>query len=159
MTVRRLGVGDDAIAEVAVRMFAGTAGDDDDVDNGLPIDVAPMLASPTAVLFVAVDGSDVAGWVYGHELIHPDGERTMLLYGLDVDEAFRRRGHGRALVDAFVAHARSVGCTEAWVLTDDANPAALATYASAGGAREEDPSVMFTWFMAPGREAGADKGG
>ena len=150
--VRRLSVGDEALAEAAVRVFAESA-------PSLPIDVAAFLRRPEAVLFVASaeDGSGaVAGWVYGHELVHPDGERTMLLYALDVDEPFRRLGHGRALVTAFVDHARSVGCTEVWVLTDDANPAALATYASAGAVREEDASVMFVWPLAPGREAGLD---
>lgn len=95
-----------------------------------------------------------AGFVYGHELVHPDGERTMLLYALDVDEAFRRQGHGRALVEAFVAHARDRGCTEVWVLTDDANAPALATYAAAGGRRDPEESVMFTWPLAPGRASG-----
>ena len=149
MTVRRLGAGDEALAEAAVALLLAEEND------GFPIDVAPFLASPSAVAYVAVaeDGAPV-GWVHGHELVHPDGERTMLLYALDVDEGHRRQGHGRALVEAFVAEARERGCTEVWVLTDDANAAALATYARAGGRREADPSVMFVWPLAPGREAG-----
>ena len=148
MTVRRLGVGDEALAEEAVRVFAEEA-------PSLPIDVAAFLVRPEAVLLVSqADDGAVAGWVYGHELVHPDGERTMLLYALDVDEPHRGAGRARALVTAFVEVARSSGCTEVWVLTDDANPAALATYASAGGRREAVDSVMFTWPLAPGREAG-----
>lgn len=147
MTVRRLGVGDEGLAEEAVAQFAEEA-------PSLPIDVASFLRRPEAVLLVALDDGALAGWIYGHELIHPDGERTLLLYALDVDERFQRRGHGRSLVTAFVDHARATGCTEVWVLTDDGNPAALATYASAGGEREQQDSVMFTWSLAPGREAG-----
>ena len=148
--VRRLSVGDEARAEAAVRLFAEEA-------PSRPIDVVSFLRRAEAVLFVALEDDDdgvLAGWVYGHELVHPDGERTMLLYALDVDEPWRGRGHGRALVTAFVDHARATGCTEVWVLTDDANAAALATYASAGGVREADQSVMFVWPLAPGREAG-----
>lgn len=149
MTVRRLGPGDEALARAAVAAFAAEEGD------GFAVDVGPMLTSPSAVLLVSLaDGEVPAGWVYGHELVHPDGERTMLLYALDVDEPFRRQGRGRALTEAFVDDARQRGCTEVWVLTDDANPAALATYAAAGGQRDPDPSVMFTWPLAPGREAG-----
>jgi ribosomal protein S18 acetylase RimI-like enzyme len=147
VTVRRLGVGDEGLAEEAVAQFAEEA-------PSLPIDVASFLRRPEAVLLVALDDGALAGWIYGHELIHPDGERTLLLYALDVDERFQRRGHGRSLVTAFVDHARATGCTEVWVLTDDGNPAALATYASAGGEREQQDSVMFTWSLAPGREAG-----
>lgn len=148
MTVRRLGAGDEALAEEAVALLLADEGD------GFPTDVGAFLRSPNAAGFVALDEGRVAGWVYGHELVHPDGERTMLLYALDVDEALRRRGHGRALVEAFVAHARERGCTEVWVLTGDANPAALATYAAAGGKQQAEASVMFTWPLAPGREAG-----
>ena len=150
-TVRRLGPGDDELAEAVVALFAEEA-------PSLPVDVASFLARPEALLFVALDDDAPAGWVYGHELVHPDGERTMLLYALDVDEPFRRRGHGRALVTAFVEHARATGCTEVWVLTDDGNPAGLATYASAGGQRDADAQVMFTWPLRPGREAGLDIG-
>ena len=147
VVVRRLGVGDEALAEAAVLLFAEEA-------SSLPIDVEAFLRRDEALLFVSLVGADVTGWVYGHELVHPDGERTMLLYALDVDDRWHRRGHGRALVSAFVDAARAGGCTEVWVLTDDGNPAALATYASAGGVRESQDSVMFTWPLAPGREAG-----
>lgn len=146
-SVRRLAVGDEALAEAAVRLFATEA-------PSLPIEVGAFLRRTEAVLLVALDRDSLAGWVYGHELVHPDGERTMLLYALDVDEPFRRRGHGRALVAGFVDVARSRGCTEVWVLTDDANPAALATYAAAGGVRDPSASVMFTWPLRAGREAG-----
>jgi ribosomal protein S18 acetylase RimI-like enzyme len=153
MTVRRLSVGDESSAEEAVRLFAD--------ESPLPIDTSSFLRRPEAVLFVSTDDGDgsLAGWVYGHELVHPDGERTMLLYALDVADGFQRRGHGRALVSAFVDHARSSGCTEVWVLTDDDNVAAVATYSAAGGVREPDDSVMFVWPLAPGREAGAERQG
>jgi len=36
------------------------------------------------------------------------------------------------------------------VLTEDDNPAALATYTSAGGLRDPDSPVMFTWRLAEG---------
>jgi GNAT superfamily N-acetyltransferase len=152
VAVRRLRSGDEALAEAAVRLFAD--------ESAAPIDVHPFLSSPSCVLLVSLEEDQLAGWVYGHELVHPDGERTMLLYALDVDEGRQRRGHGRALVSSFVEVARSAGCTEVWVLTDEANAAAMATYASAAGVREGPPDqVMFTWFIAPGREAGADQGG
>ena len=150
--VRRLSVGDEALAEAAVATFAEEA-------PSLPVDVGAFLRRPEAALFVSLeDDHSLAGWVYGHELVHPDGERTMLLDALDVDEPFRRRGHGQGLVTAFVAHARESGCTEVWVLTDDANAAALATYASAGGERDGDASVTFVWPLRAGREAGLDAG-
>lgn len=68
----------------------------------------------------------------------------MFLYELAVDEAFRGRGIGGALVEALTTLAWERGCYEVWVLTDEANAAAMATYRASGGPREPD-SVMFAW--------------
>src|SRR3954471_4388767 len=121
MEVRRLAAGDERIVEQVCRLFD----EDGDRDGGGDVDPVPFLRRPEAVMFVAEDESGPCGCVYGHELVHPDGERTMLLYSLDVAEPVRRRGYGAALVTAFVEYADEIGCTEVWVLTDDGNRAAL----------------------------------
>src|SRR5262245_45139185 len=133
MRIRRLQKGDEDVAAEICRMFD----DDDDGDDGgrnpdRAVDPRLFLERAETVMFVVDDDeSHPCGCVYGHELLHPDGDRTMLLYSLDVAEPFRRRGYGTALVNAFVDHARETGCSEVWVLTDDDNAAALATYGSA----------------------------
>jgi hypothetical protein len=66
--VRSLGPGDEAVAERACQLF-GLTGD---------VDTSAFLSRPEALLLVAVEGGTLAGWVYGHELVHLDGERTML---------------------------------------------------------------------------------
>jgi GNAT superfamily N-acetyltransferase len=83
--------------------------------------------------------------VSGVELLHPDkAGPEMFLYELGVDEAFRGRGIGRTLVQALAALAWDRGCIGMWVLTDEGNPAGMATYRAAGGRREAS-SVMFVW--------------
>ena len=141
MNIRRLHQGDEQLTIEACRLF-GAEGE---------LDAGPFLAESGATLFIAEEDGAIVGWVYGHELIHPDGERTMLLYALDVAERARRRGTGKALVEGFVADARDRGCTEVWVLTDPNNAAALATYAAAAGTRDPDQQAMFTWKLADGR--------
>ena len=115
-----------------------------------PVDVGATLRRTETRVLVALVDATVVGCAYGHELVHPDGERTMLLYSLDVAEPHRRRGVGRALTSAFVAGARAEGCTEVWVLTEEGNVAANATYAAAGATREGEPPVMFAWRLADG---------
>ena len=141
--LRTLVPGDESVAAEACRVF-GLDGE---------LNPAAFLSRPETVLIVASEGAGVAGWVYGHELVHPDGERTMLLYALEVAEYARRRGLGRALVEAFVDHARQRSCTEVWVLSDDQNPGGISTYGSAGGARDQTVPVMFTWKLAEGRHS------
>lgn len=95
-----------------------------------------------------VDGAP-AGFVTGIEILHPDKGMEMLLYELGVDERFRGRGIGRALVMALDQRARDLGCSGMWVLTDEDNEAAQRTYQSAG-ATGRSTHVMFDWQFSEG---------
>jgi ribosomal protein S18 acetylase RimI-like enzyme len=103
-----------------------------------------FLADPTHHLLLARDGDETVGFVSGVETTHPDKGTEMFLYELAVDEAHRRQGVGAALVRALADLAREHGCYGMWVLTDDDNVAALATYRGAGAGASE-PTVMLTW--------------
>jgi ribosomal protein S18 acetylase RimI-like enzyme len=95
-------------------------------------------------LLVAFEEDVPAGFVTGVEMTHPDKGTEMFVYELGVDEQFRRRGIGRALVAALAARARERGCYGMWVLTDADNAAALRAYRAAG-AGDADPQVMLSW--------------
>ena len=77
-------------------------------------------------------------------MTHPDKGTEMFLYELAVEEAHRRRGVGTALVRALAALAEERACYDMWVLTDDDNVAALATYRRAGGAAPSG-HVLIEW--------------
>jgi ribosomal protein S18 acetylase RimI-like enzyme len=107
-----------------------------------------FLADPNHHLLIAYSGDVPAGFVSGVEVTHPDKGTEMFLYELAVDEAHRRQGIGAALVEALRDLARERGCYGMWVLTDDDNAAAGATYRKAGGEVESQP-LMFSWrFVA-----------
>jgi len=110
-----------------------------------------FLATPGHHLLIAYEGETPAGFVSGVELSHPDKGTEMFLYELAVDERFRRRGIGKALVDELLGIARAHGCYDLWVLTDHDNDAALATYRSTG-TTEESTHLMLTWDL-PAAEA------
>jgi ribosomal protein S18 acetylase RimI-like enzyme len=84
--------------------------------------------------------------VTGVEMTHPDKGTEMFLYELGVDESFRGRGVGKALVAALADLARDRGCYGMWVITDEDNAAALATYSRAGGTPERDQVVLVWTF-------------
>jgi ribosomal protein S18 acetylase RimI-like enzyme len=108
-----------------------------------------FLADERHHLFIAYVDGVPAGMVTGVELTHPDKGTEMFLYELGVDESFRRQGIGRGLVDALANLARERGCYGMWVLTDEDNTAARATYSGAGG-RPERNQVMFDWTFDSG---------
>jgi ribosomal protein S18 acetylase RimI-like enzyme len=111
-----------------------------------------FLADPTHHLLVAYDNEDQPlGFVTGVEVTHPDKGTEMFIYELAVDPDARRRGVGRSLVEALGDVARANGCYGMWVLADDDNDAALATYRAAGGRPTSRP-VMIDWDL--GESAG-----
>jgi ribosomal protein S18 acetylase RimI-like enzyme len=136
--IRALDSGDDAAVEAAEHLFDGPVKADA---------VARFLSEPGHHLLVAYDDEErPVGFVSGVELTHPDKGTEMFLYELAVDEPARRRGIGRALVEALASLARERGCYGMFVLTDDDNVAARATYRSAGG-REASRSLMLDWEL------------
>jgi len=136
-------------------------GDHDDVIRASPLFDMPadreatrrFLESSIHHLLVAYEDDEPTGFVSGVELTHPDKGTEMFLYELGVDDRFRGRGIGKALVAALAELARAKGCYGMWVLTDEANDAGMATYRAAGGSRAND-QVMVEWtFNKPGAGA------
>jgi ribosomal-protein-alanine N-acetyltransferase len=113
-----------------------------------PVDLAAtrrFLAGEANVLLIAYVDGNPAGFVSGTELLHPDKPAPELfLNELGVDEAYRGRGIGRALVAELWRFAQALGCRGMWVLTDDDNAAANRVYSAAGGTRVRE-DVMYQW--------------
>ena len=110
----------------------------------LPAALKRFLADPTHHLLIAYSAKEPAGFVSGVEVTHPDKGTEMFLYELAVDTGHRHHGIGTALVRALADLAREQGCYGMWVLVDDENAAAAATYRKADGDVESQP-LMFSW--------------
>jgi ribosomal protein S18 acetylase RimI-like enzyme len=135
VTIRRLGPGDEAAVLAAGALF-----------DGPPSEAATrrFLAEPNHHLLLAEERGAAVGFVTGVETTHPDKGTEMFLYELSVAESARRRGTGRALVEALAALARDRGCYGMWVGTEVGNEAARRTYARAGG-RETPAQLIIEW--------------
>jgi ribosomal protein S18 acetylase RimI-like enzyme len=103
-----------------------------------------FLADPGHHLLIAYYGDAPVGFVSGVEVTHPDKGTEMFLYELGVDSGHRHHGIGTALVNAIAELARARNCYGMWVLVDDENAAAAATYRKAHGDVESQP-LMFSW--------------
>jgi ribosomal protein S18 acetylase RimI-like enzyme len=126
-------------------------------DEGAVLAISHLLDGPATVsgtrrflnsqghhLLVAYDHGTVAGSVSGVEMTHPDKGTEMFVYELGVDESFRSRGIGKALVVAMADLARAAGCYGMWVLTDENNIAARRT-CEAAGAADVQQQTMLSW--------------
>jgi ribosomal protein S18 acetylase RimI-like enzyme len=139
--IRVLGPRDeDVLTRVAPGVF------DHDVDPALS---SEFLRDPRHHLAVALDGDTVVGFASGVHYVHPDKPAELWINEVGVAPSHQRRGLGRQLLGALFAHARELGCREAWVLTSPANGPAVRLYESAGGTDIADPPVMFTFRLTP----------
>jgi ribosomal protein S18 acetylase RimI-like enzyme len=106
-----------------------------------------FLSRPTNYLLIAYVEGAPAGMIIGHELQRRDSPRPMMfLYEVGVDEAYRQRGVGTALVSALARIGEERGYCEMFVLTNESNEPAMRLYSSAGGWRNEERDIaMFEW--------------
>ena len=136
MRIARLARGDEAVVLTGSELFDKPA---------TATRAAAFLAREGHhLLFALSDEDEPIGFVSGVETMHPDKGTEMFLYELDVAEAHRGKGVGRALVAALAHLARELGCYGMWVATDADNVAALKAYTAAGGGPPE-AFVMLTW--------------
>jgi ribosomal protein S18 acetylase RimI-like enzyme len=113
--------------------------------------VRRFLAEPNHHLLVAYEDGAPTGFVSGIEMTHPDKGTEMFLYELGVAEAYQRRGIGGSLVERLAEIARSSGCYGMWVLTDESNPGAMATYRRAGATDKEETTLLAWHFGSKDR--------
>jgi len=117
---------------------------DDSID---PAATLTFLNDPRHHLAVALDAKLVVGFASAVHYAHPDKPSPELwINEIGVAPTHQGRGIGKALIAAVLNVARTLGCTDAWVLTDRDNERAMRLYESSGGIATHD-HVMFTFRL------------
>jgi ribosomal protein S18 acetylase RimI-like enzyme len=103
-----------------------------------------FLAEDKVVHLTAFLDGDVVGHVLAYELVRRHGDGTMLLvYEIGVREDRRRSGVGRHLFAALKSYCRGRNIDRAFVITSEANTAAMRFYEALGGFRPATDDVVF----------------
>jgi ribosomal protein S18 acetylase RimI-like enzyme len=144
LSIRRLGAGDEPVLALLARDDA-----DFDIDERgfarapLPADAArAFLADEHVLLWIAERDASVVGFLSCQLVRRRAAAPELLLYEIGVRAAERRRGVGRALVDAMAAWMDAHDVVEVWVLAD--NDGAVAFYGACGFAVSDGPAVYMT---------------
>ena len=123
MEIRRLGPGDEDIVRVLATREPHTE----------------LLQDERTIFLVAFDGDEP----------RHDPPTKLLVYEVDVAEAHRGRGVGKALLAELALIARNRGIRHGWVLTDRGNEAAMALYLSAGGLNPHEETMWEFDYAGP----------
>jgi ribosomal protein S18 acetylase RimI-like enzyme len=103
--------------------------------------------APNTLVFVALSGPDISGWCWGYHLVRPDSTSMLYLHQLEVVEAHRRTGIGRALLRAFMTAGADAGATKMFLTTGADNTPARALYDSMGGGPPTQGPTTNYWFL------------
>ena len=115
-------------------------------DNPIDADwTAEFLTDPRHHMVVAMLDGQVVGMASAVHYLHPDKEPELWINEVSVAPAYQRRGIGKQLMQALLAHGRTLGCREAWLGTELDNTAARRLYAAVGG--KEETMVYVTFQM------------
>jgi GNAT superfamily N-acetyltransferase len=109
---------------------------------------AEFLADPRHHLAVAVEDQTVVAFASGVHYVHPDKPPELWINEVSVAASHQNHGLGKQLLRALLDLGRSLGCVQAWVLTDRDNLPAMKLYASAGGVEFPRDQVMFEFELA-----------
>jgi ribosomal protein S18 acetylase RimI-like enzyme len=114
-----------------------------------PIDtsrLATYLRSREHLMVVAIFKDRVVGQVAGVVHRHPDKHTDMFVDEVGVTHDFRKRGLATAMLRRLFAIGKTMGCEEAWVLTELDNVGARKLYGSAEGRARE--IVMYEYALS-----------
>jgi ribosomal protein S18 acetylase RimI-like enzyme len=135
--IRLLGPADAAVlANVAPDVF------DNELD---PRWTAEFLADPRHHIVVALAGEQVVGMATAVHYVHPDKAPELWINEVGVAPSLRNQGIGKQLIAMLLSRGRALGCTEAWLGTEESNTAARRLYAAVGGV--EEPMVYITFEL------------
>ena len=146
VTIRMLGPDDGPVLQnVAPGVF------DNAVDERWS---AEFSADPRHHLAVAVDDDGVVvGMASGVHYVHPDKPPEMFINEVGVAPTHQGARIGSRVIHALLAHARRLGCVEAWVLTSPTNAGARRLYGGVGGVEDAEAPIMYSFDLRADAEA------
>ena len=133
MIVRRLGPGDEHVLERLA-------------EQGPPARAEELLADERTLFLAAFDGEEPepVGFVLAYELLRRHGEPSrFFVYEVGVAPEARRGGVATELLRELRRIARARGIRHGFVLTNEANEAAMELYRSLGGVRPSTDDVLW----------------
>jgi aminoglycoside 3-N-acetyltransferase I len=135
LELRVLGRDDVALMESMLSLFGRAFGDPESYDRSRPSPayLAGLLGSPDFVAVAALHDGAVVGGLAAYVLPKfEQARREIYLYDLAVDEPFRRRGIGTALINKLRAVAFDRGAWMIFVQADPGDAPAIGLYSKLG---------------------------
>jgi ribosomal protein S18 acetylase RimI-like enzyme len=100
-------------------------------------------------MVIVKDGATIIGFVSAVSYVHPDKPWELWINEVGVAPDWRGQGIAKCLLSMMLEHGRSIGCVEAWVLTEPENAPANALYRSVARKKDAGPTtaIMYSFKL------------
>ena len=147
MIVKRMSVGDEAIAKLAIQKLKNEA----PMHLRVRLDteyLREFLSCERNYFLVTLIGEQPVGFILAYRLMRVDRDQDMMLfYEIVVDVKNRNHGVGKLLIKELKNICREEKIMKMWVLTNRSNLAAVGLYKETGGIEDESgDEVSFTYL-------------
>jgi len=102
-----------------------------------------FLQDPRHHIAAAISDGAIIGFASAVHYIHPDKPPELFINEVGVTPAHQNKGVGKAVLNELLHLGQSLGCVNAWGLTDRSNATANRLYKSAGGQAENSNLVLY----------------
>jgi aminoglycoside 6'-N-acetyltransferase I len=106
-----------------------------------------FLADQRHHIVVALFEDTIIGFASAVHYVHPDKPTELWINEVGVAPAHQNKGVGKAIMKELLQLGQSLGCVNAWVLTDRSNTPANSLYKSAGGDADPGDTVMYEFDL------------
>lgn len=95
------------------------------------------------ISFIAKENNKITGFVYGYDIIHPDGRHAYFIYSVGMLPEYQDKGFGTKLLEFVKDYIKSHGFFEMFVMTDKGNPRACHVYEKIGGKNDYEDEICY----------------
>ena len=98
--------------------------------------------------FIAKEENKIIGFLYGYDIIHPNGKHAFFIYSVGVLPKYQDKGYGTKLLDFVKNYAKQHGFFEMFVITDKGNPRACHVYEKLGGKNDYENEIVYVYNLS-----------
>lgn len=95
------------------------------------------------ISFIAKEHNKITGFVYGYDIIHPNGRHAYFIYSVGMLAEYQDKGFGTKLLEYVKEYIKSHGFFEMFVMTDKGNPRACHVYEKIGGKNDYEDEICY----------------
>jgi len=112
--------------------------------------IKKFYSDKNTISFIAKIENKIVGFVYGYDIIHPNGKHAYFIYSVGMLPDYQNQGYGTKLLEFVKQYIRKHNFFEMFVMTDKGNPRACHVYEKLGGKNDYEDEICYVYNLESG---------